>query len=149
MIILTKFIIYLEINDYTIQGGKLTREKIIVILITLILIAEFIIIVPQSNSTSMKNKYTTEISNKELVPVDVNKLLSNAPMAFTENQGQLENDNVRFYVQGGGIWFTDDGVWFELREYVETNEIGPHLPAKNRIFKDEIICRLSQGWQKF
>jgi hypothetical protein len=47
----------------------------------------------------------------------MNNLLSNAPKAFTENQGQLQNDEVRFYDQSGSLWFTDDSVWFELREY--------------------------------
>ena len=53
---------------------------------------------------------------KEFSLKDVNKLLSNMPQAFTENRGQLENDEVRFYAQGGGLWFTNDGVWFEIRE---------------------------------
>ena len=38
---------------------------------------------------------------------------------FTENSGQLKNDNVKFYAQSGGLWFTDDGVWFEIREEVK------------------------------
>jgi hypothetical protein len=47
---------------------------------------------------------------------DSKKLLTNAPLAFTENRGQLENDEVRFYDQSGSVWFTDDGVWFELKD---------------------------------
>ncbi len=38
---------------------------------------------------------------------------------FTENCGQLSNDDIRFYAQDNSVWFTDDGVWFELREYAE------------------------------
>jgi len=109
--------------------------------------------VPHSNSTLSKNIQTTEISNKELFPVDANKLLSNAPQAFTENRGQLENDEVRFYDQGGGLWFTDDGVWFEIREYEENNGRGVEdslnpiaifetpVPIKYRriIFKQEFV----------
>ncbi len=30
------------------------------------------------------------------------------------------NDSVRFYIQGGGLWFTDEGVWFEIKESIES-----------------------------
>ncbi|MCK5559210.1 MAG: hypothetical protein KAJ51_01400, partial [Thermoplasmata archaeon] len=40
---------------------------------------------------------------------NVEKFMANAPIAFTTNYGQLENDEVRFYAQGGGVWFADDG----------------------------------------
>ena len=57
---------------------------------------------------------------------DANNLISNAPRVFTENRGQLQNDEVRFYDQGGSVWFTDDGMWIELRENVESSshELG-------------------------
>ncbi len=45
---------------------------------------------------------------------EVNQVLSSARTAFTENRGQLGNDEVLFYVQSGNVWFTDDGVYFEL-----------------------------------
>ncbi|MCK5562160.1 MAG: hypothetical protein KAJ51_16295, partial [Thermoplasmata archaeon] len=60
----------------------------------------------------------------EFIPDNENKLLTNTPVAFTENSGQLENEDVRFYAQGGSVWFTDAGVWFEVREYVETRDQG-------------------------
>ena len=50
---------------------------------------------------------------------DVSELLSTAPRAFTANHGQLENVEVLFYDQSDVVWFTADGVWFELREYNE------------------------------
>jgi hypothetical protein len=52
-----------------------------------------------------------------------------APKAFTENRGQLENDEIRFYDQGGDVWFTDDGMWLELREYAEPST---KMPATRR-----------------
>ena len=67
------------------------------------------------------------------------QLLSNAPRAFTANRGQLVNDDVLFYDQGGAVWFSADGVWFELREYTESKGQGSDLPAKNRIFEDNIM----------
>ncbi len=40
---------------------------------------------------------------------------------FTENKGQVGNDSVRYYIQGKGVWFLDDGVVYEIR--------GPPEPA--------------------
>jgi hypothetical protein len=45
------------------------------------------------------------------------RLPEQSPDIFTANLGQLDNDKVLFYTQNGMIWFTDDGVWMELREY--------------------------------
>jgi len=52
---------------------------------------------------------------------DIKRILNNNPIAFTENLGQVKNDNVRFYVQNGGLWFTDDGVWIEVRDELSVN----------------------------
>ena len=56
--------------------------------------------------------------NKNIISTVENtkELLHRVPRALTENKGQLENDEVRFYDQGGSVWFTDSGVWFELKE---------------------------------
>ena len=72
----------------------------------------------------MKTTNKSYFTNNELSKNNIKGLLSNTPNAFTENRGQLENDEVRFYDQGGAVWFTDDGVWFELREYDETRGRG-------------------------
>jgi hypothetical protein len=49
-------------------------------------------------------------------------LISCGRRGFTENRGQLTNDEVLFYDQGGNVWFTADGVWFELREEIKIPE---------------------------
>jgi hypothetical protein len=59
--------------------------------------------------------------------------ISNIHIAFTENRGQLENDEVRFYDPGGKVWFTDGGVWFELREEIETRDQGSQLRGQGGI----------------
>ena len=46
---------------------------------------------------------------------DARDLMAQRPRAFTENRGQVA-DHVKFYEQGGSLWFTDDGVWFDIRE---------------------------------
>ena len=38
---------------------------------------------------------------------------------FTENHGQVGSESVRYYIQGKGVWFLDDGVVFEIREEIE------------------------------
>ena len=48
--------------------------------------------------------------------IDPHDLLDQRPRAFTENRGQLDNDDVRLYDQGGSVWFTDDGAWFDIFE---------------------------------
>ncbi len=42
---------------------------------------------------------------------------SDQTTVFTENFGQLDNDEVLFYNRAGDVWFTADGVFFELSEY--------------------------------
>lgn len=41
---------------------------------------------------------------------------------FTENRGQINNDSVKYYIQGKGVWFLEDGIVFEIREPVESQE---------------------------
>ena len=79
-----------------------------------------------SGSILSLNIPSTEINCEEFSTVDVNKFLTNRNLVFTKNKGQIENDEVQFYCQGGGIWFTTDGVWFEIREEVnvEDREVG-------------------------
>jgi len=38
---------------------------------------------------------------------------------FTENQGQIEEDSVKYYIQGQDVWFLDDGVVFDIKETVD------------------------------
>jgi hypothetical protein len=73
------------------------------------------------NDIISSGEQTVEASKK-----NVEEFFDSAPKAFTENLGQLRNDNVRFYDQGGAVWFTDDGVWLEQREY---DEPSSQLPA--------------------
>jgi hypothetical protein len=55
---------------------------------------------------------------------EMNNMLATTPIAFTENRGQVGNDDVRYYIHGGGIWFNDDGVWIEVRKNVESRGQG-------------------------
>ncbi len=69
---------------------------------------------------------------------NLKKLLVNTSIAFTENRGQLTNDEVRFYDQGGSIWFTDDGVWFEVRdEFSITSQQSTVYSRESRLMTDD------------
>jgi hypothetical protein len=73
----------------------------------------------------VKSDYNHELTKEtQTSPIDNNKssllkqkdFLSNNRNIFIKNCGQLDNEEVRFYAQDGSIWFTDSGVWFEIRE---------------------------------
>ena len=55
---------------------------------------------------------------------DMTELLASMPSFFTENKGQLDDDEILFYDRGGAIWFTADGVWFNIEEELEEEDGG-------------------------
>jgi hypothetical protein len=56
---------------------------------------------------------------------------------FCTNSGQLQNDIVQFYSQNNDIWFTDDGVWFEVREDLSLNsEQSPANTLRSRFINN-------------
>jgi hypothetical protein len=67
--------------------------------------------------------FTPTDGKKALIMQNINEING----YFTENRGQVGNDSVRYYIQGAGVWFLDDGVVFELRENVETRDRGDEL----------------------
>jgi hypothetical protein len=81
--------------------------------------------------TNTNEDYTEKVDNNQL---------NGYYGVFTENQGQLGNDNIHFYLNGGGLWFTNSGVWFELSEDIndEQRYLGLNLPAGNSILNDKI-----------
>lgn len=50
---------------------------------------------------------------------------------FTENRGQVTNDSVRYYIQGKGIWFTDEGVVFEISKEIEAQDRDSGFAVRN------------------
>ena len=70
-----------------------------------------------SNGLTVSNNFfPSEFSSKNSLTKKIDRLLMNTSIIFTKNCGQLGNDEIRFYNQGGAVWFTDDGVWFEVRD---------------------------------
>jgi len=90
--------------------------------VLIFILPEFILLNP--DPTTPADIQLPETIPEKPLPGDMNNILANVPQAFTQNRGQLENDEVRFYDQSGGVWFTDDSVWFELREYDDTRGQG-------------------------
>ena len=103
------------------------RTKLFVLFIAFILLSAYISVEDKTGDLFLENATCLNCPQNELPqPLnpfneDVNKLLANTPLPFTENRGQLDNDEVRFYEQGGCVWFTDDGVWFKIKEKLSIN----------------------------
>jgi hypothetical protein len=93
-------------------------EKIqITFFIILLLLANSIPNEADSYSEPSENEFSNEkVETIESFGQQTQDYLAKVPRAFTSNHGQLGNDEVRFYDQGGSVWFTADGVWFEIRE---------------------------------
>jgi hypothetical protein len=74
-------------------------------------------------SSGSFNELPEDIKDLEIEPTKRNEIMNNLNQFngyFTANRGQVGNDSIRYYIQGGGIWFLDDEVMFELREYADT-----------------------------
>jgi len=104
--------------------------------------------VGNDTSTAENIEYQNSYDHfKDISQEDTRELLAQAPCVFTENRGQLDNDYVRFYVQGGSLWFTDDGAWFDIydKEGEEEEDIdlfGPmasHLPKS--VHREGVILK--------
>jgi hypothetical protein len=116
------------------------RERLLSIFIVVILVSNLSVIHNDDYLSSSDDEYgSQQIVIDDIPNSDVSEFLSNAPRGFTANHGQLGNDEVLFYDQGGGVWFTAEGVFFELRDYAEPRGQGSYLPAKNRILNDKTM----------
>ncbi|UCH88275.1 MAG: hypothetical protein JSV49_08395, partial [Thermoplasmata archaeon] len=115
-------------------------KKYITIFIILILFFEIVTIGCKLVTSTREDVQDQQISIDVPSYKDANKILANAPKAFTENRGQLMNDDVRFYDQGGSIWFTDKGVWFSIEGRIERREGSDHgYSSKRVVLKQEFV----------
>jgi hypothetical protein len=105
------------------------------LIVSILLFSSISIIVNSEKIYKVKlSKQNTNLFNSTLDVLrykkkDDNNLITTTPILFTENHGQLENDKVRFYSQDGSIWFTDDGVWFEIKD--ESTITSPNFFVNN------------------
>ncbi len=102
-----------------IHRGVSIQGKIIALLVILTLFSPLIITGSSIKNPEFEHVSKFESNNENEIIKNAEQLIVNAPPPFIENRGQLKNDEVRFYDQDGSVWFTDDGVWFELREEIK------------------------------
>jgi hypothetical protein len=90
-------------------------EKIITSMVVFILFSPSFIIDNYVNDRSNDCSFGIDNNYEHAAINEAEQSLTYLPHAFTENRGQL-NNKVRFYEQGGGVWFSDSSVWFEFRD---------------------------------
>jgi hypothetical protein len=72
---------------------------------------------------SWDNVKSPGITDNEIRSVDkINRdsYVGNIGKYFTENHGQVGSDEVKFYIQGQGVWFTNSGIIFVVKEPLAT-----------------------------
>ncbi|WP_455392781.1 DUF7948 domain-containing protein, partial [[Eubacterium] cellulosolvens] len=126
-------------------------EKIHVLFIITILLTTIITV------EAVPNDYFSDNNNNHKIPSlglsksyhsdlkETNKIETKPIISFTENQGQLGSENIRFYVQGGGIWFSDNGVWFELKEEIPVKSLESRVESRESIFRGQGSEARGQG----
>ncbi len=120
--------------------------------ISIIIICLFLLFPVMNFGTSMpllNNSLTSEtdysIDSSVINNAQEQRILQNINQFdgyFTENCGQLSNDDVRFYAKDNTVWFTDDGVWFELREEIQIKSQESRVGSRESDDLSEIMNRL-------
>jgi hypothetical protein len=108
--------------------GAVIMRKIVIIIISLLLLLSALNFGTSNPTLNSDSTSETDYSFDSSVidNAQEQQILQNMNRLdgfFTENQGQVRNDSVRYYIQGKGVWFLDDGVVFEIKEPVRENEI--------------------------
>ena len=68
----------------------------------------------QINNNLLSNKLVT--TPPEVEDAKILQNINEIDGYFTENWGQIVDKAVRYYIQGAGVWFLDDGVTFKVFE---------------------------------
>ncbi len=125
--------------------------SIILVLIILSIASNFIFFNSNLEATLNKNKTSDldhSIDSSAIDKAQEQEIFHNIGSIgsyFTENCGQLNNDNVRFYAQGGAVWFTDDGVWYEVKDElsITSRQSRVHSP-ESRLMTDDYRLRTNE-----
>jgi hypothetical protein len=113
------------------------RFKILISIFILTILFQFNIESFYNNNISNEVNSFNNDFNKEFNLNKINQNLFKNKYIFTANLGQLENDEIMFYAQNNAIWFTANGVWFELREYNEPRGWGSETRGQGGV-KNEL-----------
>jgi hypothetical protein len=123
-------LIQLHIIFISISGEfKKMGRKLIIVIILLFFILDGTVsnFVTSIDDIQNKNCSNSKLKSRLPKPTDLtnNEKLKQSVISnnyFCKNSGQIENIDVRFYGQDGSVWFTDDGIWFELREELNNED---------------------------
>jgi hypothetical protein len=123
----------------------LLKKYFAIAFIIMLLLINLSSITTKSDTTSINDSTDIEIEKEGELSSSTSNLLTQSNLVFTENLGQLDNDEVRFYDRGGSVWFTDDGVWLRLegeekgegslvvkQEFVGANSVRPEGRGEGR-----------------
>jgi hypothetical protein len=97
----------------------------------MLVVTAFVVLPDNADRSGDVTETEMSIDTGSDVDIDKPSILDNLPDTsgyFTENHGQIEEDEVRFYTQGGGIWLLDGSVMIviqEQQEPVNTPEFAP------------------------
>ncbi|MCK5561450.1 MAG: SBBP repeat-containing protein, partial [Thermoplasmata archaeon] len=92
------------------------KKHISIIITFMLIISGLTLIMEPVTSNNLKSNTKSEVIESEVSNIFEN--LNKIDGYFTENRGQINENAVKYYIQGKGAWFLDDGVVFEIREKI-------------------------------
>ena len=104
------------------------KKNLIAIFMSVLILSSINLIAFQSSSDYSEhinlnpNEYNSSFENEDRD--NVIETINQMDGHFTENRGQIGNESVKYYIQGKGVWFLEDGIVFEIREPVERQEFN-------------------------
>lgn len=101
--------------------GLIVKTKFYSLLIVFLLLIEISTIAIHSTQFQSLQENQSSVPTFRESSYKKDKISFTTPHTFTANHGQVDNDHVQFYAPGGGLWFTNDGVWIEVKEKISVN----------------------------
>jgi hypothetical protein len=111
-------------------------HRLATVLIVIILISGFPLIGKAVSIEITNDETSNDLNNFNNLVSPNNRLLNTQNIAFTENRGQLNNDDVRYYDQDGNVWFTDSGVFFKIQDEISRSSLGSE-PMRSGLVKSQ------------
>ncbi|MCK5559012.1 MAG: SBBP repeat-containing protein, partial [Thermoplasmata archaeon] len=111
------------------------RKFVCIVAVFILISSVSIVLTTPGSSQSVISEQDTNIEelteNMDINKVKILKNLNSINGFFTENQGQINDEAVRFYIRGKGIWFLDNCVVFDLQEPLEV--AGPENALQSNL----------------
>ena len=120
--------------------------RILTIMTILIIIISSINFFSSNSYSNKSNGHDCEIQNYiNLKETNINNSLLKFPLVFSKNNGQINNNSIKFYIQNTGICFTNSGMLIELKDSMENEGIKLH----NQRFEKSLDLYDKQKQNKF